>query len=191
MRIIAGEARSRIIEAPEGRNTRPTLDRVRENLFNILQTRIKGTVVLDLFAGSGALSFEAISRGAVKAVLCDCDRKANRTECKNADALGFSDRCEIFCCDWKTAVKNLKDRKIVFNFVFLDPPYEMTDLREVLESLEPLLDQDGMIIVEHDAKAVLRYHERYVITDERKWGICGMSFLKKAFAGCMKTEADL
>ena len=67
MRIIAGTARNRRIEAPEGRNTRPTLDRVRENLFNILQTRIRDSSVLDLFAGSGALSFEALSRGAERA----------------------------------------------------------------------------------------------------------------------------
>ena len=88
MRIIAGTARNRRLEAPEGTNTRPTLDRVRENLFNILQTRIRDSTVLDLFAGSGALSFEAISRGAVRAVLCDADRKAYRTERRNAESLG-------------------------------------------------------------------------------------------------------
>ena len=84
MRIIAGTARSRKIETPKGRNTRPTLDRVRENLFNILQNRIRSAVVLDLFSGSGALSFESVSRGASFAVLCDSDREANRTERKNA-----------------------------------------------------------------------------------------------------------
>ena len=105
MRIIAGKARGRQIEAPEGRNTRPTLDRVRENLFNILQMRIRGAAVLDLFAGSGALSLEAISRGAEKAVLCDNDRGANRTEHRNAEALGFSGQTEILLSDWKKAVR--------------------------------------------------------------------------------------
>ena len=103
MRIIAGKARGRQIEAPEGRNTRPTLDRVRENLFNILQMRIRGASVLDLFAGSGALSLEAISRGAEKAVLCDNDRSANRIQHRNAEALGFSGQTEILLSDWKKA----------------------------------------------------------------------------------------
>ena len=102
MRIISGTARNRRIEAPEGRNTRPTLDRVRENLFNILQMKTPSSVVLDLFAGSGALSLEALSRGASFAVMCDSDRNASRVERKNTEALGFSERAEIFCCDWKT-----------------------------------------------------------------------------------------
>ena len=80
MRIIAGEARGRRIDAPEGRNTRPTLDRIRENMFNILQNEIPGSHVLDLFAGSGALSFESLSRGASDAVLVDSDRKANAVQ---------------------------------------------------------------------------------------------------------------
>ena len=99
MRIIAGRMRNRRIEAPEGKETRPTLDRVRENLFNILQTRIESAAVLDLFAGSGALSFEALSRGAANAVLCDADRKANRVEHRNAELLGCSEQTEIYCCD--------------------------------------------------------------------------------------------
>ena len=135
MRIIAGKARGRQIEAPEGRNTRPTLDRVRENLFNILQMRIRGASVLDLFAGSGALSLEAISRGAEKAVLCDNDRSANRIQHRNAEALGFSGQTEILLSDWKKAVRLLSDRGETFDLIFLDPPYRMTD-RKAAEGSE-------------------------------------------------------
>ena len=131
MRIIAGTARGRHIEAPDGKNTRPTLDRVRENLFNILQTRIYSSRVLDLFAGSGAISFEALSRGAAHAVLCDRDRNAYKTEKINADSLGFSDRTELFFCDWTAAIRRLVNDGREFDLVFLDPPYEMTDLKEV------------------------------------------------------------
>ena len=95
MRIIAGTARGRRIEAPEGRNTRPTLDRVRENLFNILQMSIRDSRVLDLFAGSGALSIEALSRGAESATLVDSDRNANRIQKKNLEALGFAGQAEV------------------------------------------------------------------------------------------------
>ena len=139
MRIIAGTARNRRIDAPEGRNTRPTLDRVRENLFNILQTRIRSSDVLDLFAGSGALSLEALSRGASFAVMCDLDRNAHRIEIKNSETLGFSGQAEFFCCDWRTALRHLTRQGRLFDIVFLDPPYRMTDLREVFDLLVPVL----------------------------------------------------
>ena len=175
MRIIAGTARNRKIEAPEGRNTRPTLDRVRENLFNILQTRTRDSVILDLFAGSGALSFEALSRGAERAVLCDIDRNAVRTEYRNCELLGFTDRAEIFCCDWKTAVRKLTERHDKFDLIFLDPPYRMTDLREVSEHIYPLAEDNGLVIVEHEAGQQILFSNRFEKTDERKWGFCGMS----------------
>ena len=190
MRIIAGSARNRRILAPEGKNTRPTLDRVRENLFNILQTRISSSVVLDLFAGSGALAFEALSRGAERAVLCDSDRSANRIERLNAETLGFTDRTEKYCCDWTVAVRNLKSRNMKFDLVFLDPPYRMTDLRAVFESLEPLLEEDGMVIVEHEAKKPFLYGDGFNKTDERKWGFCGMSFLRKTGDTADSAEAE-
>ena len=179
MRIIAGAARNRRIDAPEGKNTRPTLDRVRENLFNILQTRVYSSTVLDLFAGSGALSLEALSRGAAFAVMCDSDRDANRIERKNTETLGFSERAEIWCCDWHTAVRKLKERQMTFDLVFLDPPYRMNDLREVFDSLEPLVREDSLVIVEHEAGKAFLFGERYMITDERKWGFCGITFLQK------------
>ena len=80
MRIIAGTARGTVIDAPLGRDTRPTLDRVRENVFNILQQQVRGARVLDLFSGSGAMAFEAVSRGAASAVLVDVDKKAHQVE---------------------------------------------------------------------------------------------------------------
>ena len=178
MRIIAGSARNRRIEAPEGRNTRPTLDRVRENLFNMLQTRIQSAVVLDLFAGSGALSLEAISRGASFAVMCDLDRNASRIEKKNTELLGFSDQTEILCCDWQKAVNSLEKRGMRFDLVFLDPPYRMTDLRNVFDRLETLLAEDGLVIVEHEAKQPVLAGNGFQKTDDRKWGFCGMTFFR-------------
>lgn len=179
MRIIAGTARNRRIDAPEGRNTRPTLDRVRENLFNILQTRIRSSDVLDLFAGSGALSLEALSRGASFAVMCDLDRNAHRIEIKNSETLGFSGQAEFFCCDWRTALRHLTRQGRLFDIIFLDPPYRMTDLREVFDLLVPVLRDDGIVIVEHEGGKPFLYGSCYRITDERKWGFCGVSFLQK------------
>ena len=95
MRIIAGTARGTVIDAPQGRDTRPTLDRVRENVFNILQQQVRGARVLDLFSGSGAMAFEAVSRGAASAVLVDVDKKAHHVEEANCRKLRMDDRCRL------------------------------------------------------------------------------------------------
>ena len=95
MRIIAGTARGTVIDAPLGRDTRPTLDRVRENVFNILQQQVRGARVLDLFSGSGAMAFEAVSRGAASAVLVDVDKKAHQVEEANCRKLRMDDRCRL------------------------------------------------------------------------------------------------
>ena len=177
MRIIAGEARSRQIEAPRGRDTRPTLDRVRENLFNILQNHVRGAQVLDLFSGSGALALEAISRGAAHAVLCDHDREANRIEQKNAAALHFEDRMEILLCDWSQALARMGGRK--FDLVFLDPPYAMHDLREVTARLRPLMSPEGLLICEHQAESPYLVDEAFTLTDRRRYGYAGISIYRQ------------
>ncbi len=178
MRIIAGTARGRRIEAPEGKNTRPTLDRVRENLFNILQMNIRGSRVLDLFAGSGALSIEALSRGAESATLVDSDRNANRIQKKNLESLGFAGQAEVMLRDWKQAAAELIREGRQFDLVFLDPPYRMTDLREVFSVLEKLLAEDGIVILEHEAKAEVNAGEGFEETDRRQWGFCGVTFYR-------------
>lgn len=179
MRIIAGTARGRKIEAPEGLHTRPTLDRVRENLFNILQNRTRDSQVLDLFAGSGALSLEALSRGAAHAVLVDSDRNAVRIQRKNLEQLGMSDRAEVFPCDWRKAAAELEAQKRKFDLIFLDPPYRMTDMREVFAALERLTAPDGLVILEHEAKTESVTGDLFEKTDERKWGYCGISFFRR------------
>lgn len=175
MRIIAGTARSRVIEAPKGRDTRPTLDRVRENLFNILQKRIWDARVLDLFAGSGALSMEAVSRGARSAVLVDHDRAAHLAEKRNAEALGFAERTVIWQCDWQRAVCRLREEGARFDLVFLDPPYAMNDLSGVTGQLKPLLAPGALVIVEHVANQPARVADGYMLTDGRKYGYVGIS----------------
>ena len=183
MRIIAGFAGGRKFEAPEGIHTRPTLDRVRENLFNILQYRIRDSRVLDLFAGSGALSLEAISRGASDAVLVDSDRNANRIQRKNLEQLGMDDRARVYLCDWRKAVKELETQGRQFDIIFLDPPYRMTDMRDVFAALVKLTAPDGLIVLEHEAKSEPVTGDLFEKTDERRWGYCGISFFKVATSG--------
>jgi len=179
LRIIAGSARGRRLEAPEGRDTRPTLDRVRENLFNMLQGKVRDARTLDLFAGSGALSLEALSRGAAFAVLSDRDREACRVEKKNAEALGFAERVRLLRGPWEQTVRLLRTEPDRYDLIFLDPPYAMTDLRELTEALLPLLAEDGWIVLEHQARAEVRVSERLETVKERSWGYCGVKIYEQ------------
>ena len=179
MRIIAGEARSRTIKAPEGRDTRPTLDRVRENVFNILQLRVRGARTLDLFAGSGAMSLEAVSRGAAYAVMVDHDRAAIAAEKANVEALRFTDRTRVMPMDWKRAAAQLRSEGERFDLVFLDPPYAMRDMREVMEALVPLLSDEALVVLEHQAGVMPVTAEGYRMTDSRRYGYAEISFFER------------
>lgn len=178
MRIIAGSARGRTFDAPQGRDTRPTLDRVRENVFNILQMKVRGARVLDLFSGSGAMAFEAISRGADFVVLVDLDRAAHAVERQNAAKLRMDGQCRILNCDWQMAVRQLAAAGEKFRVVFLDPPYAMHDMTGVLSALRPLLEEDAVILLEHEAKTFPATPDGYDLYDSRKYGIAGVSFFR-------------
>lgn len=178
MRIIAGTARGTVIDAPLGRDTRPTLDRVRENVFNILQQPVRGARVLDLFSGSGAMAFEAVSRGAASAVLVDVDKKAHQVEETNCRKLRMDDRCRLLLMDWQAAVSQLQRADDRFNLVFLDPPYAMHDLCGVMNALKPLLAEDAIILVEHEAKTFPSTPDGFDLYDSRKYGIVGVSFFR-------------
>lgn len=155
MRIIAGAARGTQLFAPKGQDTRPTQDRVKESLFNILRAEVEGATVLDLFAGSGALALEALSRGAAKAALVDRDREAMACIRRNVEKLRFEDRTELLFCDWTQALPKLRQSGYRFDLVFLDPPYKMTEAGEICQRLyaEGLLKPDALTVVEHRAGA--------------------------------------
>ncbi len=150
MRIIAGTCRSRTIRAPRGMDTRPTYDRVRETIFDILQFEVPGASVLDLYAGSGAMALESLSRGAERAVMCDVDGEAVRTAAENAQSLGLRERCEILRMADLSALRELADRRSVFDLIFLDPPYRM-DTGPVMERIigAGLLGRGGIMTAEY------------------------------------------
>ena len=179
MRIIAGEARGRIIEAPAGNHTRPTLDRVRENLFNMLQSDIPGSRVLDLFAGSGALSLEALSRGAEFAVMVDSDRNACAVQKKNILSLRYTERTRQFHYDWKKAAEELEREQEFFDIVFLDPPYSMLDLTDVFDALLRITGPESLVILEHEAGKDILVSDRYELTRQRAWGFCAVSIYRQ------------
>lgn len=179
MRIIAGSARGRTFDAPQGMDTRPTLDRVRENVFNILQMKVRGATVLDLFSGSGAMAFEAISRGASKAVLVDCSRAANAVQRQNAQKLHMQEQCSIILSDWKLAIQQFASKKLKFDVVFLDPPYAIHDMKPVMEDLVPVLAEEAVILLEHEARSFPSVPDGFELYDNRKYGIAGVSFFRQ------------
>ncbi len=134
MRIITGKARGVRLATLEGEATRPTSERTKEAVFSMLQFEISGTAVLDLFAGSGQMGLEALSRGAAHAVLCDASRQATAVIRENALKTKLAPLCEILCADYTVTLQNLRRRQ-VFDIVFLDPPYAAGLLPDALERL--------------------------------------------------------
>ena len=153
MRIIGGTYRSRPLSAPKGMDTRPTLDQVREALFNILQGRVEGTDMLDLYGGSGAVGLEAVSRGAQSAVICDQSRDAVNVIRKNVASLGCGDRVTVLQNRDQQALTLLEQTGRSFDLVFLDPPYQM-DITDIIVRIAagPLLRAGGTLILEHAAR---------------------------------------
>jgi 16S rRNA (guanine966-N2)-methyltransferase len=148
MRIIAGTHKGHTIHAPRGSDTRPTSDRVRENVFNILGP-VDGATVLDLYAGSGAMGLEALSRGAARAVLVESDRDAVRAIERNLDKLHL--KATVLERD---ALAVLASERTKYDLVFVDPPYDMYPELEpkLVRYLPRVLDDDGVVVLETDAR---------------------------------------
>ncbi len=185
MRIISGKHRGAKLYTLEGQDTRPTLDRVKEPLFSILQFDLPNATVLDLFAGSGALGLEAISRGAKKAILCDNAPKAIHIIEQNVEKLKEVSNIQILKKDYLQSLQFLKQQKIKFNLVFLDPPYQTNFAQKAIEKIieYELLEENGKIIIETDRKKELISHINQAnlleIYDERKYGRVELIFLRQ------------
>ena len=148
MRIIAGTARGRQLKAPPGLHTRPTTDRVKEAVFSVIQFQVPGARVLDLFAGSGQLGLECLSRGAESCLFCDNDRAALRAVGQNITACGVQDRCTVFAGDFRSAVAGHSPGS--FDIILLDPPYGGKMLEDALRAIEQfdILAARGIIVCE-------------------------------------------
>lgn len=149
MRVISGSARSIRLKTLEGMNTRPTQDRIKETLFNMLQTDIPGCRFLDLFSGSGGIGIEAASRGASKAVLIESNAKACQIIKENITATRLTDRCQVIQGELPRALDQLF-KEDVFDFIFMDPPYNQLWEKKILEHIKDssLIDSYTSIIVE-------------------------------------------
>ena len=189
MRIVAGTHRGRPLQAPEGSDTRPTIDRVREALFSSLYSLrggFEGATVLDAYAGSGALGFEALSRGADSAVFCERDRRAAKVVRENASSLGFGvDRAKVLEIDSLTP-SQARFGSAAFDLVFLDPPYAY-DSTDVLDAVRALcgkaISEDAIIVYEHAIKSaddIARASEAngFEVASQKKYGKTGVTILR-------------
>ena len=146
MRIITGSAKGKRLVAPEGRDVRPTPERVKEGLFSALQFDIEGRRVLDLFAGSGQLGLEALSRGAESCTFVDASDASVKITQKNLKITGFESKARVVRSDYAAFAAASRD---TFDIVFLDPPYAAGLLMPALKAVLPLMSDYGMIVCEH------------------------------------------
>jgi 16S rRNA (guanine966-N2)-methyltransferase len=151
VRIIAGEKRGHTIFVPRGRETRPTSDRVRENVFNIIGPWVVGARVLDLFAGSGAMGLEALSRGAASALFVESDPDALRVIDRNLDKLGLTG-ARVMRLDSTVALTQESGAGRKYDLVLVDPPYDMTNYDSLARYLPDVVADDGLLVFETAAK---------------------------------------
>lgn len=168
MRIVAGTERGRRIEAPEGRDTRPTPDRVREAIFNALGSMgaVEGATVVDLFAGSGALGLEALSRGAAHVTFVETDRRARQVIERNIATLGFGDRSRVVGTDARSFLATAPEADLVL----CDPPYEYEAWDDLLASINA-----AVVVCESDHE--INVPERWKVTRSKRYGTSVVTIL--------------
>ena len=182
MRIIGGKARGTKLYTLEGNNTRPTLDRVKESLFNIIQNYIQDSVFLDLFAGSGAIGLEAVSRGAKKSILCDNSKEAINIIKQNIKKTKFENRIQLYKLPYDKALIEQINEKI--DIIYIDPPYETNFAYEALKIIleKELIKQESIVIIETDREEEIEKQLEDLsieVVSKRKYGRVHLIFLQK------------
>ncbi|NLW47627.1 MAG: 16S rRNA (guanine(966)-N(2))-methyltransferase RsmD [Firmicutes bacterium] len=179
MRVIGGKYRGRSLKSPKYEGVRPTADRVKEALFNILGARIQGAAFLDLFAGAGGIGIEAISRGAARVVFADQSLQSVKLIKQNLNILEPDEPVRVLNLSFGRTIDLLAKEKYLFDLVFLDPPFEGGILTQAIQGIctKNLLKADGLIIAEHPSKYKLIFPEFEGKT--RNYGDIGLTFLNK------------
>lgn len=173
MRVISGTAKGRPLKAVPGIGTRPTTDKVKEAVFSMIGPYFDGGSALDLFAGTGGLGIEALSRGMDRAVFIDMEKKSVDVVRENLKAAGFADRAEVYRNDAERALKALAKRGASFDLVFLDPPYRLKHADGLMAAIDELrlLNEGATVLVEHDAE--YRYPESFGLFECRRLAVYG------------------
>lgn len=183
MRVIAGKFKGRKLTGIKGRKIRPTSDRIREALFSILSQKVENALVLDLFAGTGALGIEALSRGAEKSFFVDKSKQSIEIIKKNIELLNIKEEAEVFLYDACTIMnsKRISDQK--FSLIFMDPPYNKNFIHTIFENLDLLsiMEENAILIAEHSIRENgLEKVPELDLYDKRSYGDTAISFFRKS-----------
>ncbi|MBC2575658.1 16S rRNA (guanine(966)-N(2))-methyltransferase RsmD [Peptostreptococcus canis] len=178
MRVISGIARGLKLNSPVNDDVRPTTDRVKESMFNIIASRIYDSSVLDLFSGSGALGIECISRGSKYVYFCDNNENSIKVIKSNLEKARFYDNYEIMKDDFRNIIKILSNKNEKFDIIFVDPPYYEGLFDEVISMIinKKILEDDGLIVVEHDSNIIMKEYDGIYKIKEKKYGMTKLTF---------------
>ncbi len=181
LRVISGKARGLKLDSPKNQDVRPTTDRVKESLFNIINPYIRESNILDLFAGTGSLGIECLSRGAKNCVFVDKSKDSINIIKSNVKKARVENESTILNVDFKDAVKRLSSQNQKFDVIFMDPPYYENMFIECLKIIDELnlLYEDGIIVVEHDTKDLFDESiGNLVKSRDKKYGNTTLTFYK-------------
>ncbi len=193
MRIISGASKGRKLATPKDLSLRPTSDRVKESIFNILGGQVEGGTVLDLFAGTGNLGIEALSRGAKEVIFVEKGKQALRLIQRNLAQFKMEERSELLPTDANRAIGILRQRGKTFDLIFMDPPYEQGLIERTLSKLNsrPIFHEDSIVVVEHHRREPLSSAAKgWNLIRERQIGETVISILTP-LGGQASTEAQM
>lgn len=180
MKVISGKYKGRNIKGFDIDGTRPTMDRVKESLFAMIQNKMEDAIILDLFSGSGNLGIEALSEGARFAYLCDHNRRATSTIQENLNTIGIMD-AKVLGMDYLKCLDALKNENVLLDIIFLDPPYQTNYIEKSLKKIEEnsLLKDKGIVVCESDSIDKIIYSSYYSCVKEKKYGDKTIVILQK------------
>lgn len=183
MRVITGTAKGKKLIPPKDERVRPTSDRVKQSLFNIIDPLIKNSVFIDCFSGSGAIGIEALSRGAKEVYFIDNNRDSIQLIQRNLELTQLQDKGKILQMDVETAITSIANNKVFADIIFMDPPYKLDIITQLVMKISRnrILSEAGIIIAEHDKsylpdKVILDY----AIYDARTYGTTVMTYYQKS-----------
>lgn len=182
MRVVAGSAKSLKLKTIEGMETRPTQDRIKETLFNMIQYDIPGCTFLDLFSGSGGIGIEALSRGAKEAYFVEKAKKALACIRENLRYTRLNEKAQVLSTDVSSAIRQLESKNITFDYIFMDPPYNKGFEDEVLLQLDAssICTEDTVVIVESSLETKIPDFEQLKVTRIKEYKTNKHTFLMKA-----------
>ncbi|NTW72805.1 MAG: 16S rRNA (guanine(966)-N(2))-methyltransferase RsmD [Eubacteriaceae bacterium] len=182
MRVISGTARGRKLSSPKDLSVRPTTDRIKETLFNIINPRIYGCIFVDIFSGSGAMGIEALSRGANEVYFIDSSRESIKLIQDNLRNTGLEgEKAKVIRADFTRGIRSLSIGKVKADIIFLDPPYDIENIEKIINAIfeNNILAKNGIILLEHDKnRNFLSENMEFEIFDSRKYGITAVTFFR-------------